>query len=48
MGTVFCTACMTAGQKRAPNLIINGCEPSYGLIGIELRTSGRADNALNL
>ena len=35
------------GQKRAPDLITAGCEPPCGCRGIELRTFGRAGNALN-
>lgn len=31
--------CMPASQKRAPNPVIDGCEPLYGLLEIELRTS---------
>jgi hypothetical protein len=38
-------ACTPAGQKRAKDLITNGCEPPYGCW--ELRTSARAASALN-
>lgn len=30
---------MTAGQKGAPELIIDGCEPPYPVWGIELGSS---------
>jgi hypothetical protein len=38
---------LPAGQKRAPDLIIDGYVPTW-LLGIELRTFGRAVSALNL
>jgi hypothetical protein len=41
-------ACMPACLKRAPDLIVDGYEPPCGCWEIELRTSGRADSALNL
>ena len=40
-------ACMPAGQKRAPDLIMDGCEPLCTL-RIELKTTGRTASALNL
>jgi len=40
---------MSAGQKRAPDLIIGGYEPpTMWLLGIELRTSGRTASPLNI
>jgi hypothetical protein len=36
---------MPAGQKRAPDLIIDGYD--MWLLGFELRTSGRTASALN-
>ena len=39
---------MPAGQKKAPDFITDGCEPPCGCMGIELRTFGKAGNALNL
>ena len=39
-------ACIPSGQKRAPNLITDGCEHMW-LLGVELRTFGRAGKALN-
>ena len=34
-------------QETTSELIINGCKPTMWLLGLELRTSGRAANALN-
>jgi hypothetical protein len=39
--------CLQTYQKRASDPITYGCEPPCGLLGIELRTSGRAVSALN-
>jgi hypothetical protein len=41
------SACTPACQKRASDLITDGCEPPCGCLGIELRTSGRIASALN-
>ena len=41
------SACTPACQKRASDPIIDGCEPPWWLLGIELRTSQRALSALN-
>jgi hypothetical protein len=37
-------ACMPAGQKKAPDFLIDGCEPPHGCWEL---TSGRAASALN-
>ena len=41
------SACMTAGQKRTPDLITDGCELAMWVLGIKLRNSGRAASALD-
>lgn len=41
--------CMSAHQKRALDLVIDGCEPPMWLLGIKLRTlEKRPVGALNL
>jgi hypothetical protein len=48
IGVHWC--CLQTHQKRASDPITDGCEPPsvMWLLGIELRTSGRAATALNL
>jgi hypothetical protein len=46
---IIMPACTPTGQKRAPDLIIEGYEASIMvLLGIELRISGRAASAPSL
>ena len=44
----FLPACMPAGQQRAPDLIIDGCEPPCGCWGLNSGPLGGADSVLNL